>query len=54
MEHIGIDVHKVESQLCILTENGEIVESRIRTQRERFGALLDGRARAKVLIAAST
>lgn len=54
MEHIGIDVHKVESQLCILTENGEIIESRIRTQRERFGALLDGRARAKVLIEAST
>ncbi len=54
MEHIGIDVHKVESQLCILTENGEIIESRIRTQRERFGVLLDGRARAKVLIEAST
>ena len=37
MEHIGIDVHKVERQLCSLTENGEIIESRIRTQRERFG-----------------
>lgn len=54
MEQIGIDVHKVESQLCIQTENGEIIESRIRTQRERFGALLDGRPRAKVLIEAST
>ena len=54
MEHIGIDVHKVESQICILTEGGEIVESRIRTQRERLAAVLGGRPRAKVLIEAST
>jgi hypothetical protein len=38
MEHIGIDVHKVESQICILTESGEIIERRIRTERERFAA----------------
>jgi hypothetical protein len=38
MEHIGIDVDKVESQICILTESGEVVERRIRTQRERRGA----------------
>jgi transposase len=54
MEHIGIDVHKVESQLCILTESGEIVERRIRTQRERFVVVLGARPRAKVLIEAST
>jgi hypothetical protein len=28
MEHIGIDVHKMESQICILTESGEILDSR--------------------------
>jgi len=39
MEHLGIDVHKVESQICILTESGEVVERRIRTQRERFAAV---------------
>jgi transposase len=54
MEHIGIDVHKVESQLCILTESGEILERRIRTQRERFAAVLGERAPAKILIEAST
>jgi transposase len=54
MEHIGIDVHKLESQLCILTEDGEILERRIRTQRERFAAVLAERAPAKVLIEAST
>ncbi len=54
MEHIGIDVHKVESQICILTEGGEVVGRRIRTQRERFAAVVGGRPRAKVLIEAST
>src|SRR5258708_1859475 len=48
MEHIGIDVHKVESQICILTESGEIIERRIRTQRERFAAVLGVRARTKM------
>jgi hypothetical protein len=54
MEYIGIDVHKVESQLCILSESGEILERRIGTQRERFGALLGERPPAKILIEAST
>lgn len=54
MEHIGIDVHKVESQICVLTESGEIIEQRIRTQRERFAAVLGARAPARILIEAST
>ena len=45
MEHIGIDVHKVESQIFILTESGEVVERRIRTRRERFAAWERGRGR---------
>ncbi len=36
MENIGIDVHKKESQLCIITEAGEVLELRIRTERGRF------------------
>lgn len=54
MEHIGIDVHKMESQLCILNGTSEIIERRIRTQPDRFAAVLGGRSRAKVLIEAST
>jgi len=54
MEYLGIDVHKVESQICILTESGEIIERRIRTERERFAAVLGERPRAKILIEAST
>jgi transposase len=29
MDTIGLDLHKRESQLCILTEDGEIMERRI-------------------------
>ena len=28
MDHIGMDAHKKESQLCILTEAGELIASR--------------------------
>jgi hypothetical protein len=28
MDHIGIDVHKTESQLCILGEDGQLSERR--------------------------
>jgi transposase len=54
MEYIGIDVHQGESQISILTEQGEILERRIRTQRERFAELLGCRPRARILIEAST
>jgi hypothetical protein len=36
MDHIGIDVHKRESQIYILAEGGEVIERRIRTEPERF------------------
>ena len=45
MDHIGIDVHKRESQIYILAEGGEVVEQRIRTGAERFGAVLAARPR---------
>ena len=37
VENIGIDVHKNQSQVCILTDNAELIEKRIRTDRARFG-----------------
>jgi transposase len=55
MESIGIDVHKVNSQICIVDENGEVIEERrIHTDRERFAAVLGKRPKARVLIEAST
>jgi len=53
MEHLGIDVHKKESQICILAEGGELIERRIRTEPERFAAVLGGRPRGRILIEAS-
>jgi transposase len=55
MEHIGIDVHKRESQVCVLGEGGEVVlERRIATQRERLAELLGKRPKARVLLESST
>ena len=36
MEHVGIDLAKNKSQVCILTEHGEVIERRIATTREPF------------------
>jgi transposase len=54
MDHIGIDVHKRESQICILAESGELIECRIRTEPERFAAVLGNGPRARIVIEAST
>src|SRR6266540_2149925 len=54
MDHIGIDVHKRESQIYILAESGEVIERRIRTEPERFDAVLGTRPRARIVIEAST
>jgi transposase len=54
MDHIGIDVHKKESQICILAEEGELIEQRIRTEPERFAAVLGDRPRGRILLEAST
>ncbi|MFQ5567630.1 MAG: IS110 family transposase [Paracoccaceae bacterium] len=54
MDYVGIDVHKRESQICILTDEGELIERRIPTERSRLATLLGDRARARILIEAST
>ena len=54
MDSIGIDLDKRESQLCIITDDGERIERRIVTSRERFSAVLGERAPARILVEAST
>jgi transposase len=54
MDYIGIDVHKKKSQICILGEEGELIEQRIRTEPERFAAVLGDRPRGRILLEAST
>ena len=54
MDSIGIDLHKRESRLCSITDDGELIERRIVTSRERFTAVLGDRAPARILLEAST
>ena len=54
MDSIGLDLHKRESQLCVLAEDGTVAERRIATSRERFAAVLGARVPARVLLEAST
>jgi hypothetical protein len=46
MDHIGIDVHKQERQICILGAEGERFEWPVRTTPERFADISRPRPRA--------
>jgi len=35
MAYGGIDVHKNQSQICLITEAGEVLHQRIHTQRKQ-------------------
>ena len=54
MDFIGFDLGKVSSQVCIITADGELIERRIKTDREHISELLGKRAPARVLIESST
>ena len=54
MDFIGFDLGKLHSQVCVITEDGELVERRIRTDRDSLTQLFGDRAPARVLVEAST
>lgn len=54
MDTIGLDLHKRESQLGILTEDDELIERRITTSRARFTEVLGHRPASRILLEAST
>jgi transposase len=54
VEHIGMDIGLRESQLAILTDAGELLDKRIRTERNRLVQFFGSRAKAKILLEAST
>lgn len=54
MDFIGFDLGKVASQLCIITQDGELLEHRIKTEREHLAKLLGKRPQARILIEAGT
>jgi transposase len=49
-----MDVHQKDSQLCVLGEDGELLEQRIRTEAGRFREVLGARPPAQILIESST
>jgi hypothetical protein len=51
MDHIGIDVHKNASRVCIRTETGQLL---VRTDLESFAKWLEKRSKARILIESST
>ena len=54
MDFFGIDLHKTSSQLCILSEDGELTERRIKSTRASFDEVFAGRPPVRVLVEAST
>ena len=54
MDHVGMDLGKRESQIAILTEDGELRDMRIRTERHRLLDVFGRWPQAKILVVAST
>src|SRR2546427_5335944 len=52
MTNGGIDLGRRMSQICILKQDGEIIERRIRTERDRFAAVFKAHPGARILIEA--
>jgi transposase len=54
MDFLGFDLGKVSSQVCIITEDGELIERRIKTDCEHICELLGSRPPACILIESGT
>ena len=54
MRNVGLDIHKVQTQVCILEEDGEVREQRIRTTRESLEKIFGAMDRSRILLEACT
>ena len=54
MEQAGIDRPKSQSQICIFTGGGELIEKGIQTDRNRFAEVLGPHPESRILLEAST
>jgi transposase len=55
VNYIGIDLHKLSSQICILDENDQVVEElSVKTERGRLAEVLQRYAGSSILLEAST
>lgn len=53
MTHVGIDVHKLESQICVIDEHGEVLaERRVATRRDSLQKALEPYPGSRVLLEA--
>ena len=52
MTNSGIDLGRRMSQICILKQDGEFIERRVRTERDRFAAAFKAHPGARILIEA--
>jgi len=42
MEYVEFDLGKVNSQICLITKDGELIEKRLKTEREILAQFLVG------------
>lgn len=54
MDFLGFDLDKVSSQICIITSDGELLERRIKTDRDSLTQLFGTHALSRILIEAGT
>lgn len=54
MQYIGLDLGKTSNRICLQTEDGELIECRIKTEREQFAKVFGQRPPSCILIEAST
>jgi transposase len=54
VNRVGLDVHKVHTQVCILGDEGKVTELRCRTTRESLQKIFGPMERSRVLLEAST
>lgn len=54
MDHVGLDLGKTNSQVCTVTEEGEILDRRIRTEQSRLIEVFGARPKSRILLEAST
>ena len=52
MEYGAIDLHKRESQVRIITGDGEVLDRRILTTRDRLTVIFWGRPQTRILLEA--
>lgn len=54
MDYVGLDLGTTASQVCLLTESGQLLEQRITTSADSLRQALGSRPRSRILLEAST